>query len=144
MCECNCNFGLACGEGSVRGLSVEAWRIFRLFPTLGERIEARGFLTSLEPSSEPSPCPLPCQGRGDRAAALAPVISKLTITQHSCGGPVEASIQIAFFHLSTDRQCCGTKAPCTSQTQATTSLRAAQEGSAANCRDATGASQAVF
>jgi hypothetical protein len=59
------------------------------------------------------------------------------------GGPVEASIQIAFVHVSTDRQCRGTKAPCTSQTQATASLLAAQEGSAASQPDPNHASQAA-
>jgi hypothetical protein len=54
-----------------------------------------------------------------------------------------ASMQIAFFHVSTDRHRCGTKAPCTSQAQAKTSLCTAQEGSAASQCDTTDASQAA-
>jgi hypothetical protein len=53
------------------------------------------------------------------------------------------SIRIAFFHVSTDRQCCGTKAPRTRQTQATKSVFAAQEGSTASHCDAADAGQAA-
>ncbi|PYK11447.1 MAG: hypothetical protein DME61_00670 [Verrucomicrobia bacterium] len=45
--------------------------------------------------------------------------------------------------VSTDRQHRGTTAPCTSQTQATTNLFAAQEGNIASQRGARGAGQAT-
>jgi len=52
-------------------------------------------------------------------------------------------MQIAFFHISTDRHRCGTTAPCTSQAQAKTSVCTAQEDSATSECDATDASQAA-
>jgi hypothetical protein len=52
-------------------------------------------------------------------------------------------MQIAFFHISTDRHRCGTTAPCTSQAQAKTSVCTAQEDSATGECDATDASQAA-
>jgi hypothetical protein len=55
----------------------------------------------------------------------------------------DTSIQIAFFDVSTDRHHRGTTTPCTSQTQAKTSLFAAQEGNVAGQRGARGAGQAA-
>jgi hypothetical protein len=52
-------------------------------------------------------------------------------------------VGIAFLHVSTDRHHRGTKAPCTSQTQAKTSVFATQEGYIASQRSARGAGQAT-
>jgi hypothetical protein len=52
-------------------------------------------------------------------------------------------MRIAFLRVSTDRPHRGTTTPCTSQTQAKTSLYAAQEGYIASQRGARGAGQAT-